>query len=316
MNDLQQEVFFQSSGDDSMQPALLQRASSTTPRPLVVALHTWSYDHLSCNWENYRTRAAARDWHLIYPKFRGPNCTPEACGSDLVVSDIVSAAKFAVAECNVDPERIYLIGGSGGGHASLLTAGRHPELWTAVSSWCPIFDLTSWHSETAAAGLVYAEHIEAACGGNPALSPQARSEALKRSPVSYLSNARGKVTLDINTGIHDGHTGSVPVSHSIRAFNMLAAESDRIREEDIAFIVSEEKVPVHLQFRGIDPAYGSYKVLLRKTSGTVRLTLFEGGHDILAGPGIAFLENNKMAAEPVWNSGKDCDLDICNTLSK
>ena len=42
-------------------------------------------------------------------------------------------------------------------------------------------------------------------------------ELKMRSPVRHLAKA-ADVPLDINTGIHDGHTGSVPVSQSIEAF--------------------------------------------------------------------------------------------------
>ena len=126
---------------------------------------------------------------------------------------------------------------------------------------------------------------------------------------------KGNVILDIGTGIHDGHTGSVPVSHAILAYNEVAKEKDRIRQEDIDYIVENEEIPAHLRFTGEDPAYGYYKVLLRKTSGKVRLTLFEGGHDILAVPAFGFLENQVMGQEPVWYSGEKAETTIIE-LSK
>lgn len=291
-----------------MQPALIWTASGSEARPLAVCLHTWSYG-LEQDSAHYLEQCRARNWHFIYPHFRGPNWNPEACGSDLVVSDLECAVAYMKEHYPVDEHRIYLIGGSGGGHASLLMAGRKPELWSAVSSWCPISDLGAWYGQTRRkkkdpAKRDYDNHIYEACGGDPLCSPEAAEQARHRSPLTWLKNAKGTVIVDIGTGIHDGHTGSVPVSHAILAYNEIAEPEDRICPEDIDYITETEKIPAHLQFRGEDPAYGSHKVLLRRTSGRVRLTIFEGGHDILTEPAFGFLENQTSGRDPVWYSGE------------
>ena len=210
------EVSFVSKLDETLQPALFMPATGDEPRPLVVALHTWSAD-LTQSWEHFRARCEQRNWHCIYPLFRGPNWNRKACGSDLVVSDIESAVEYVKNTCKVDESRIYLIGGSGGGHASLLMAGRTPQIWAAVSAWCPISDIAKWHAECKNAGLNYYEHIETACDGDPQTSSSAAAQAKRRSPLTYLASAAGKTIVDIGTGIHDGHRGSVPVGHALRA---------------------------------------------------------------------------------------------------
>jgi len=306
------EITYLSAIDNSMQPALILPADSSEPRPLAVCLHTWSYRYDSGFHEQFEERCRARDWHFIFPHFRGPNWNPEGCGSDLVVSDLVCAVKYMQTNYNVDASRIYLVGGSGGGHASLLMAARHPELWTAVSSWCPISDIAAWYTQskdrkTDPTVRGYDDHIFDACGGDPIADPEAAAQAKHRSPITWLSNARGNVILDIGTGIHDGHTGSVPISQTILAFNEVADPADRICQEDIDYMVKTEQVPVHLQFDGEDPAYGPYKVLLRRVSGKVRLTLFEGGHDLVPGPAFGFLENQVRGKDPVWYSGDHYD---------
>ena len=141
-SELRKELYF-SKLDQSMQPALVCPAEGTEKRPLAVCLHTWSYgiDH---TYEQFLERCRERNWHFVFPLFRGPNHQPEACGSDLVVSDLACAVTYMRETYPVDEERIYLIGGSGGGHASLLMAGRCPELFTAVSAWCPISDIAAW----------------------------------------------------------------------------------------------------------------------------------------------------------------------------
>ena len=307
MSEAVREISYLSKIDNTMQPAMFSPASGDEPRPLIVALHTWSFDHKQDS-DNYFSRSMKRNWHCIFPKFRGPNWLPEACGSDFVVSDIESAVDYVKANYPVDESRIYLAGGSGGGHASLLLAARRPELWTAVSSWCPISDLVKWHNFSFHAGAAgYAKDIREACSGNPEESVEAFNEAKRRSPVTYLASAAGKVVVDVGTGIHDGHTGSVPVAHTLEAFNLLAAPEDRISPEDIVYMVKEEAVPEHLKFEGVDPGYGENKVLFRRKSGIVRVTIFEGGHDLLPGPAFGFLEQQVRGSEPVWNSGNGED---------
>ncbi len=204
----------------------------------------------------------------------------------------------------------------GGGHAALLLAARYPELWTAVSAWCPISDIAAWHKQCQDRALRYAKDIEQICGGDPQIAAFALQEAKKCSPQTCLSNAANKCLIDINTGIHDGHTGSVPVSQALNAFNLLASPEDRISIEDIEYMTRLEKIPEHLVFNGTDPAYGNYKVLMRRISGMVRITLFEGSHDILPGAGLAWFANQSRGTKPIWNSGMIFDDGTENTLNK
>lgn len=315
------KITYFSSLDSSMQPALVCGAKGGEKRPLAVCLHTWSYD-IERFYEDYLGKCKDRNWHFIYPLFRGPNWTPEACGSDLVVSDLECAVNYMKENYNVDEDRIYLVGGSGGGHASLLMAGRRPELFTAIASYCPISDIAAWFKETyekkqPSTKRDYDDHIFDACGGNPLTDEKAAVEAKHRSPLTWLENAKGKVILDIETGIHDGHTGSVPISHALNAFNMVAEEKDRISAEDIDFMVKNEQVPEHLRFDGHDAAYGSkHQVLLRRESGMVRLTLFEGTHEMLSSCAFGFLSRQARGAMPVWHSGETTDDCHATELTK
>ena len=146
--------------------------------------------------------------------------------------------------------------------------------------------------------------IEAACGGDPAESAEACKEARKRSPLTWLPNAVNRLPVDIGTGIHDGHRGSVPVGQAIRAYNTLAAPEDRISEEDIVRIEAEEKIPDHLKAGSGDPAYGSHTVYLRKQSNLARLTLFEGGHDMIADAAFEWLSRQAAGQTPNFTPGR------------
>jgi pimeloyl-ACP methyl ester carboxylesterase len=308
--------------DQSMQPAWILPAEGQEKRPLAVCLHTWSYG-IEDGYENFVNKCKEYNFHMIFPLFRGPNWNPDACGSDLVVSDLSCAVTYMRENYDVDEQKIYLVGGSGGGHASLLMAGRKPELFTAISAWCPISDLIAWFQQVnekkkSNPRRTYDDHIFEACGGNPWTNPNASAQAKHRSPITWLANATDNVILDIGTGIHDGHTRfSVPVSHSIEAFNLLAAPQDRISAADIDIIVKTETVPEHLRYTGMDdPAYGPYKVLLRRTSQLARLTLFEGAHDLLPSPAFGFLERQERGAAPVWSSGEEFDSHLNTELGR
>ena len=264
--------------------------------PLLVFLHTWSGSIEQG--PMLVGLAKQRGWVMIAPAFRGINNHPEACASDLASQDIVDAVEYAKAHARIDTDRIYLVGGSGGGHMSLVMAARTPDLWAGVSAWVPISDLTAWHAESTARKNNYAKMIEQCCGGKP--GPATEAEYRHRSPLFHLAAAKG-VPLDINTGIHDGHTGSVPVSHSLLAFNVLAAPDKQVSVADIDFMVREQKIPTALATETqIDPERQK-ATLFRRASGNARVTVFEGGHDSEPTAALEWLSRQRKGQPADWS---------------
>ena len=270
--------------DSAIQPALFWLPESGgQPAPLLVALHTWSGDYLQADGALWLEQARRRGWVFIHPDFRGPDDNPQATGSETATADILDAVEFAKVQVAVDTQRIYLAGLSGGGHMSLLTASRSPALWAGVSAWVPIADLARWHAECVERGNKYAADMEASCGGAPGASTAADSQYALRSSLPSLGALAG-VPVEICAGIHDGHTGSVPVGHTLRAFNALAAANGKpekmLTAEQIAWFEARESVPPELSTeREEDPAFGENKVLFRRSAGPARVTIFEGGHE-------------------------------------
>jgi acetyl esterase/lipase len=292
------EITYPSSIDNSQQRSMFYNPGGRR-MPLLIALHTWSAGYEQPNY-GYAEWCIANGWVFMHPDFRGFNNKPEATGSELVVADIVSAVEYARNAADIDPERIYLMGCSGGGYAALLLAGRHPEIWAGVSSWVPIFDLATWHRDSSIRRNGYAEHLELSCGGAPGSSPAADAEYRKRSACTYLANAKN-VLLDINTGITDGHTGSVPVSHALNAYNLLAASADRVADADIEYMVEKAAIPPALQDPALkDPLYGEMPPLFRKVSGNVRITVFDGGHSSVLPAGLGWLNEQRLGAPVKW----------------
>lgn len=194
--------------------------------PLVVSLHTWSADRF--NQMKIIEFCKERSWALLLPEFRGPNLVGnprayEACGSQLACQDIVDAVEFVQKNYSIDPNAVFLIGGSGGGHMTLMTSAYRPEMWRGASSWCPITDVALWHKYYGS-GNGYAPHMEACCGGVPGASPKVDYEYSRRSPMSYLTRL-AKVNLSVHHGRFDK---SVPCIHTINlavALNALQPEN-------------------------------------------------------------------------------------------
>jgi pimeloyl-ACP methyl ester carboxylesterase len=245
---------------------------------MLLALHSWSEGYRQDESVIYAEWCIANDWVFIHPHFRGPNGSPQTTGSELVVGDVLSAIDYAKEHARVDESRIYVVGWSGGGYLGLLLAGREPEMWAGISAWVPLSDLNAWYEESRRLGTKYAREIAASCGGSPVGDSAAARECRTRSPLTHLERARG-VPIDINHGIRDGHGGGpVPISQSLRAFNVLAAPNDRVKEE-IEYFTREAKVPPHLRSEASGSSAGGLKVLFRRQSGNARITVFDGGHD-------------------------------------
>ena len=268
--------------------------------PLLVTLHSWSYLPSYAPMIDTFKDGDARGYAVLAPTFRGPNNRPEACGSDLAVQDIVDAIEWAKTQTLIDDNRIYIVGGSGGGHMALLMAGRHPEIFAGVAAYCPITDCARWYVDSLGLGQRYAGMLRASCGGSPA---ERFDEYAYRSPLTWLGRARdAKLPVYIVTGIHDGHTGSVPVGHAIRAYNALADEKDRVSEADIDVIQRTEALP-----QGFDPGDTkdpfypeNIRIHFRRTSANVRFTLCEGGHTGNAAAGADFLFRQVKGRPADW----------------
>ncbi len=300
----QREIQYRSSADGTAQPAMFYAPKSDQAVPLLVTLHTWSGDYKQDDHEECLQWCIAKEWAYIHPNFRGPNRNPSATGSDLVIQDIIDAVTFATQQANVDRSRVYLVGTSGGGYTALLMAGRRPDFWAGVSAWVPIVDLVSWYHENKADGDKHWREIADSCGGPPGASKEVDQQYSQRSPITWLKNARS-VNVDINAGIRDGHEGSVPVSHSLRAFNKIANQPDRLTEEEIAYFVRKAQVPSHLVQDNSDPSYGNKQPLFRRQSQNVRVTLFDGAHELIPQAAMHWLQQQRRREVPQSASSGD-----------
>jgi pimeloyl-ACP methyl ester carboxylesterase len=281
-----------SSFDGSEQPIRYWKAPGVG-RPAMVYLHSWSTDYLM-DPGAWFGECVQRGWHFIMPNFRGPNNKPEACASEAARADVLDAATFALDELGCDPTRLYLAGGSGGAHMTLVMAGYHPDRFSAASSWCGLSDVAGFyhHHNINNNPTRYAKMVIACMGGAPGESAAADAEYRARSPKYNLENAR-ELPIDFSHGVRDGKpAGLVPGRQTIDGFNVLARAFGvpEVTEKEIQELWVDEKLSNPKPGdTDPDPEYQGRAIYLRRFAGPSRLTMFDGGHHAVAFAGCQWL---------------------------
>lgn len=75
---------------------------------------------------------------------------PDANGFELYdIYDALIFAKGEYPESIVDPERVYFVGGSGGGGNALGLAGKFPDLFVSITANFGISDYADWYARDA-----------------------------------------------------------------------------------------------------------------------------------------------------------------------
>ncbi len=287
------EVSILSSVDQTEQRAYFYKSKSEKPQPLIVSLHTWSggYDQKdTLSWQCIR-----QDYNYIHPDFRGPNNTYEACGSPLVLSDIEDAIDYAIKHANVDRNEIHITGVSGGGYATLLAYMKIKHRIKSFSAWVPISNLIDWYHESEGRRNKYSRDIalvttgvEFGTGDYYIDEPEAkkRSPIFMKTPIAQRTNSK----LNIYAGVHDGYTGSVPITHSLNFYNKIVMEIDR--EETDALIPDQALINL-LTYRGgtVLGTIGGRDIYYKKSyKRMLEVTIFDGGHERLDDIALSLIE--------------------------
>lgn len=294
-----QQVEIISSIDGQVQPAWFYKSQSSLPRPLVVSLHTWSggFDQAdTLSWESIK-----KDYNYIHPHFRGPNNTPQACGSKFAIQDIDDAIAYALENGNVDTSEIHITGVSGGGYSTLLAYMKTSYQVKTFSAWVPISNLVDWYYESVGRANQYAYHMALATTGLDFDRTDYfinEEEARARSPyfMQTPTQEREHSKLYIYAGIHDGYTGSVPVSQSLKFFNKLVRDYD---STNIQSLISTQQMLSLVERRNSDFSHP-----IRVSRGDIhfqrhfedklQLTIFEGNHERINSLALSQLNGSKI----------------------
>jgi lysophospholipase L1-like esterase/esterase/lipase len=272
--------------DGKVQPSIFYQSTGEKSRPLIVSLHTWSggYDQK----DTLAWQCVKNNYNYIHPNFRGPNNTYEACGSPLVISDIDDAIDFAIQHANVDTNAIHVIGVSGGGYATLLTYMKSRHNISTFSAWASISNIEKWFYESEGRNNKYAKDIAQATTGKTfsgknyymdAKEAEKRSPMFMPTPVKKRTNSK----LYIYEGIHDGYTGSVPITHSLNIYNKIVTDFNSTDKK--ALVPMEDIMEMLASQNFVAPQKGTIRnriIHYKKTfEDKVKLTIFEGGHEML-----------------------------------
>lgn len=281
----------QSTLDKNTQVFYYDKSTSSKAKPLVVELHSWS-NTADSQKDILAEQAHIKNWNYILPNFRGVNNHLKACCSEFVISDIDEAIDWALQHMNVDKKNIYIIGNSGGGYATMAMYMKSRHNIRSFSAWSSISDLATWHKESLERKNKYADEIIQCTNANGVLDDQ---KARERSPLFWETpiKKRRNSALQIYAGIHDGYTGSVPISQSIHFYNKLlidTGETDDARyvsSNDTSIMLKTQSFPLKKPIKKID----NRAILYQKSSKKITITIFEGTHEILKNVALDLIGN-------------------------
>ena len=297
--DLSKEIYFTSHLDGTQQPMYFYGTTAENLQPLVVELHNWGGDYNSFylyDEISLPTEVQSRNWNYIRPNLRGPNNSPSSCCSKLAIGDLEDAIAYAIQNSKVDPKRIVIVGGSGGGYTALCALMKLNRDIKEFHVWAPIVDLEAWYHQLISSNIPYDRDIlNCTNSSNQKLNV---TEARVRSPL-YMNtptNKFGKTKVKIYAGINDGYSGSVPITHSINFYNKIL--SDLGAEAPDQYIKPLEKL--YMIENRLPPNSSSLKhgkldskreILYQKIDRNLALTIFDGGHDMVMKQVLKDLEN-------------------------
>jgi dienelactone hydrolase len=277
--------------DGNIQVFYYDKSTASRLQPLVVELHSWSNSAASQE-KILAVQSHAKGWNFIFPNFRGINNHPKACCSEFVIADIDEAIDWALKNMPVDPKRIYVIGNSGGGYATMAMYMKSRHKIKSFSAWSSIADLAAWYGESVERKNKYAAEIIKCIGTNAEFDAE---KAKERSPLHWKTpvKKRKRSALQIYVGVHDGYTGSVPISQSINFYNKLLTDAN---QKDTSLYVSQNDAAILLKTQSFTPlkplgTLGDRAILYQKQAKKIRLTVFEGTHEILNDTALEIIDN-------------------------
>jgi dipeptidyl aminopeptidase/acylaminoacyl peptidase len=154
--------------------------------PLVISPHGRGVDE-RMNARLWANLPGEGGFAVINPAGEGRRLHWYSWGAPGQIDDLARMPAVARANgVNVDPRRIYAIGGSMGGQETLLLVARHPHLLAGAAAFDPATDMTRRYDDFAALpdGATLQALAREEIGGTPGQVPQAYA---LRSPDHYVN---------------------------------------------------------------------------------------------------------------------------------
>lgn len=280
-----------SSIDGTIQVFYYSKSNDSKRKPLIVQLHSWSFPADSLKTIGLDIEANTKNYNYIFPNFRGVNNHPKACCSEFVISDIDESIDWALKNMNVDKNRIFVIGYSGGGYATFAMYMKSRHNIRSFSAWVPISDIVAWYGQSIERKNKYASEIVNCIGTSEVfdtIKAKERSPLFWKTPIKKRKNS----TMQIFAGIHDGYSGPVPISQSVNFYNKLLFD---FKVSNISKYVKIEELKSMLETQTFPSSNSNNKISDRviyyqKATKKFMLTIFEGGHEMLSKQALEYIE--------------------------
>ena len=171
--------------------------------PLVISPHGRGVDE-TMNAQLWGDLPGEGPFAVINPAGEGRRLHWFSWGAPGQIADLARMPAIVAAHgVNVDPRRIYAVGGSMGGQETLLLVARHPHLLAGAVAFDPATDMRRRYYDFAVLknGTALQELARAEIGGTPNQVPGAYA---RRSPSHYARQlAESGVPLQIYWSIDD-----------------------------------------------------------------------------------------------------------------
>lgn len=213
----EQILTYSSSIDPSVSTLRIRTFQVTTPStllPVIIVGHGYEQTAEDIGDDNLR-RFARYGYLVLAPELRGSagsggnSGSIDAAGRE--VYDVYDGYVYALSQfVNAHPDRVSVVGFSGGGGTGLNLVTRFPDLFQVMVDYFGISDYGSdttygWYQQAAARQA----SLQTAIGGTPAAKPD--EYAARYAKRDIASNFTGYLFM-----FHDDQDASVDVSHSQR----------------------------------------------------------------------------------------------------
>lgn len=184
----------------SLNPELKLYADFNIPEEkgfLHLNFHGWHGNAKTQHRDNVQTVYGDDErWFLIRPDMRGradSTGKPDCNGFEL--QDAIDAVEYARKEFSdriLEPEKVYLSGGSGGGGNVLAILGKFPDYFCRAHADCGIYDYAAWFRGDTVGEFRDEMEGEGWIGGTPDSNPEAYRS---RSGITTVCNLQTPVIL-------------------------------------------------------------------------------------------------------------------------
>jgi pimeloyl-ACP methyl ester carboxylesterase len=134
-------------------------------QPVLVVMHGWSGSFMDFD-HDMLDRYVRAGFFVVAVGMRGDANGPLRDGSGREIYDIADAISFVRARypTDVDQQRAYIAGWSGGGANALAAAMRFPDLFAGVAAYFPVTDYGYEPDGLVQTSTVYGASVHAAIG--------------------------------------------------------------------------------------------------------------------------------------------------------